>query len=399
MSPRVRWALASAVVVLVGGLLALLFFSTHHKVTETKVLPPQGEASYNPLYVLGQALRADGLTVQSRARLDWSAMTPGPHDTIVLLQDSAELTPSQVKLLLAWVEGGGHLLVRTPSPGEDTAPLEPRLLQALGIDSRGNQSQCQPFHIDDDPGHVEFCHGRRFEIDETADVDVHRAWRSEAGHVFARLRRGEGFVDVLADMDFMRGVPENTASPGVLDLRPAYDPAAPRDGLHDRAHRDLTRYLLAPNYGRGTIWLVYSSRSASLWSRLFHEGWPLWLPLLLALLAWLWARAQRFGSLLPAPLMERRSLLEHVRASGELLLRHQQGPRLHAAVRDLFLRRLQRRAPSAAVLEGAAREQAIADLLHWSRDRVHTALAAPAPNDTAALKARIALLLQMRRLL
>ena len=391
MSPRVRWALASAVVVLVGLLLSLVFFSTHHKVTETKVLPPQGEASYNPLYVLSQALRADGLTAHSRPRLDVSAMAPGSRDTIVLLQDSAELAPSQVSQLLAWVEGGGHLLVRTPAPGEDAASDEPPLLQALGVDSRGNESLCQPFHVTDDPGHVEFCRGRRFEIEEAADVEIDRAWRSDAGYVFARLPRGEGLVDVLADMDFMRGVPDNLAA--------AYDPAAPRDGLHDRAHRDLTRYLLAPNYGEGTVWLVYGSGSRSPWARVFHEGWPLWLPLLLALLAWLWARAQRFGSLLPTPAAERRSLLEHVRASGELLLRHQQGPRLHAAVRELFLRRLQRRAPSAAVLEGAAREQAIAELLRWSRDRVETALTPPPPTDTAALKARIALLLQMRRLL
>ena len=399
MSPRVRWALASAAAVGLALLLALVFFSTHHKVTETKVLPPKGEASYNALYVLGQALRADGLTVHSRARLDWAAMSPGPRDTVVLLQDSAELAPSQVRHLLAWVESGGHLLVRTPPPDADSTAAEPRLLQALGIDSRGHESRCQPFHVADDPGHVEFCRGRRFQIEPTADADVQRAWRSEAGYVFVRLRRGQGLVDVLADMDFMKGVPDGSASPDVLDIRPPYDPAAPRDGLHDRAHRDLTRYLLAPNYGKGTMWLVYASRSPSLWARIVHEGWPLWLPLLLALLAWLWARAQRFGSLLPTPPDERRSLLEHVRASGELLLRHQQGPRLHAAVRELFLRRLHRRAPSAAVLEGAARDQSIAELLHWPRGQVQTALTPPAPHDTAALKARIALLLQMRRLL
>lgn len=399
MSPRVRWALASAAAVGLALLLALVFFSTHHKVTETKVLPPTGEASYNPLYVLGQALRADGLTVHSRPRLDWAAMSPGPHDTVVVLQDSAELTPSQVRQALAWVERGGHLLVRTPPPDGDATAVEPRLLQALGIDSRGNEKKCQPFHVADDPGHVEFCQGRRFEIEARVDTKVQRAWRSEAGYVFARLRRGQGLVDVLADMDFMKGVPDSSASPDVLDVRPPYDPAAPRDGLYDRAHRDLTRYLLAPNYGKGTMWLVYSSRSPSLWSRIVHEGWPLWLPLLLALLAWLWARAQRFGSLLPPPPAERRSLLEHVRASGELLLRHQQGPRLHAAVRDLFLRRLHRRAPSAAVLDGAAREQAIAELLRWPREHVQTALTPPVPNDTAALKARITLLLQMRSLL
>jgi hypothetical protein len=199
-------------------------------------------------------------------------------------------------------------------------------------------------------------------------------------------------------MDFMRGIPETTSLLPAA-LRPSKDLEQPRDGLHDRAHRDLTRHLLAPNYGKGTVWLVYASRPPSLWARIVLQGWPVWLPLLLALLGWLWARAQRFGSVQPSPVAERRSLLEHVRASGELLLRQRQGPRLHAAVRDLFLRRLQARAPLAATLEGAAQEQAIAALLQWPVTRVHTALAPPAANDQTALKARITLLLQMRSLL
>ncbi|MBS9727341.1 hypothetical protein JR047_24335, partial [Pseudomonas stutzeri] len=127
------------------------------------------------------------------------------------------------------------------------------------------------------------------------------------------------------------------------------------------------------NYGKGSVWLVYASRPPSLWARVFYQGWPLWAPLLLAILGWLWGRSQRFGSLLPSPVLERRSLLEHVRASGELLLRFGQGARLYDAVHALFLHRLRLRAPVAAALEGAPREQAIAELLAWPRSRVASA--------------------------
>lgn len=398
MKARVVWSLVIGLIVLLAVPLVVLFLRTHEKVTRTEVMPPQGEASYNPLYVLGQALRADGLQAESRARLDLAAMRLAPGDTVVLLQDSGELAPSQVDTLLAWVKRGGHLLVRTPPTGEDTTRNEPLLLQRLGVESLGFGSACQRFHVDDDTGHVEFCKGRRFDLTEAAYAQVQREWGSEDGFVFARLRHGQGRVDVLTDMDFMRGVPETTSLLPAA-LRPSKDLEQPRDGLHDRAHRDLTRHLLAPNYGKGTVWLVYASRPPSLWARIVLQGWPVWLPLLLALLGWLWARAQRFGSVQPSPVAERRSLLEHVRASGELLLRQRQGPRLHAAVRDLFLRRLQARAPLAATLEGAAQEQAIAALLQWPVTRVHTALAPPAANDQTALKARITLLLQMRSLL
>ncbi|GAB3066263.1 DUF4350 domain-containing protein [Stenotrophomonas tumulicola] len=400
MKPRVLWSLLAGLALLVAVPLVVVFLRTHERVTQREVLPPQGEASYNPLYVLGLALHADGLQARSRARLDMAAMAPAPGDTLVLLQDSGELPPAQVDALLAWTARGGHLLLRTPPPvkGEDDDEPEPLLLQRLGVDSRGFPTACQRFHVEDDPSHVEFCGGRRFDLDDAAYEQVQREWGGEEGLVFARLHHGQGVVDVLADMEFMKGQPEShTFLPRAL--RPKRDVAEPRDGLHDRAHRDLTRYLLQPNYGKGTVWLVYASRPPSLWARIIFEGWPLWVPLLLALLGGLWARSQRFGSVLPSSPAERRSLLEHVRASGELLLRQRQGPRLHAAMRALFLRRLQARAPTAAALEGAAQEQAIADLLQWPPGRVQTALATPPANDSAALKERIALLLQMRSLL
>lgn len=338
MRTRLRWLLAVALLLVVAVPLTILFLRTHERVTRVETLPPQGEARYNPLYVLGQALRADGLEANARPRLDLTAMALQPHDTVVLLQDSAALPPTTARALLDWVERGGHLIVRTTpltadDAADDTADNGP-LLDMLGVDGTSRRNACAPFHVADDVNHVEFCDSRRFDVDPPTRIRVAQAWRDEEhGHVFVRLRRAAGTVDVLADLNFMK----NSAAPGV-------------DGLHDKAHRDLARYVLAPNYGKGTVWLVYGTRPPSLWQRVFHDGWPVWVPLLLALLGWLWLRAQRMGSLLPSPAVERRSLLEHVRASGEHLLRYGKAPLLYDAVRQAFLNRLRRRAPTAAAL-------------------------------------------------
>ncbi|WP_171957689.1 DUF4350 domain-containing protein [Stenotrophomonas maltophilia] len=394
MSPRLFWSLLLGGLVLLGVPLTILYLRTHERVTETVQLPPQGEAGYNPLYVLGQALRADGIDAHSRPRLDLQQMALGPRDTVVLLQDSSELPAPAARALLAWVDGGGHLLVRTPPPAEDDASsTQGPLLDQLGVDSLYQQSDCQPFHVIDDPSHVEFCGGRRFTLGFAARTHAERRWGNERNLVFARLRHGQGKVSVLADMEFMRGEVDSPAA------RLASAAGKASDGLHDLSHRDLTRYLLDPNYGKGTFWLVYASRPPSLWARLFYQGWPVWAPLLLALLGWLWGRSQRFGSRLPSPVLERRSLLEHVRASGELLLRFGQGARLYDAVLALFLHRLRLRAPVAAALDGAPREQAIAELLSWPQGRVASALTPPPPHDSSALRERIRLLLQMRSLL
>jgi len=392
VSVRLRWLVIVLGLLVICVPLAILFLRTHERVTHTEHLPPQGEASYNALYVLGQALRADGITVQSRPRLDLTRMPLEPGDTVVLLQDSGEVPAPAVTELMAWVAKGGHLIVRTPPIGKDSAGNGP-LLDALGVDSDGYESYCQRFHVRDDPQHVEFCNGRRFSAEPPAGVTLERGWGDDYDLVFARLRHGQGRIDVLADMAFMQGkgrpnptVPPNAANAFV-------------DGLHDKAHRDLTRYVLAPNYGKGTMWLVYASRPPSLWNRVFYLGWPVWAPLLLALLGWLWQRAQRLGSELPSPAAERRSLLEHIRASGEHLLRFGKAPLLHDAVRRAFLARLRRRSPTAAALTGEAQVQAIAAVLQWSHERVRTALTPPASHDVAGLRDRIRLLIQMRNLL
>lgn len=396
MSPRLFWSLLLGLLVLFGVPLTILFLRTHEKVTETVVLPPQGEAGYNPLYVLGQALRADGIAVQSRQRLELASMPLAAGDTLVLLQDTRELPPRTAQALLDWVDRGGHLLVRTSPPGEDDASsTQGPLLDRIGVDSLFHDSACQPFHVVDDPSHVEFCGGRRFSLGFKANAAAERRWGNHGSLVFARLRHGSGRIDVLADMEVMRSEGAST----ITRRRPVSTEVVARDGLHDLSHRDLTRHLLDPNYGRGTVWLIYGSRPPSLAARIFYQGWPVWVPLLLAILGWLWRRAQRFGSPLPSPVVERRSLLEHVRASGELLLRFGHGARLYHAVQALFLHRLRLRAPVAAALDGAARDQAIAAVLQWPVSRVSTALTPPSPHDSSALRERIRLLLQMRSLL
>ncbi|WP_315385405.1 DUF4350 domain-containing protein [uncultured Stenotrophomonas sp.] len=391
MSARLRWLLVLGVLLALGVPLAIVFLRTHEKVTHTEHLPPQGEASYNPLYVLGQALRADGLGTHGSPRIDLPRMQLAPGDTVLLLQDSVDVPAPTAQALLAWVERGGHLLLRTSSPYKDDDTAQGPLLDALGVDTEYYEGVCKPFHVADDPGHSEFCAGLRFGIDPPEGLRVEREWGDDDGLVFVRLRKGAGTIDVLSDMEFLKGTPR---------MFNAEDPKASlADGLHDTAHRDLTRYLLEPNYGKGTVWLIYGSRPPTLWSRIFYQGWPVWVPLLLALLGWLWQRAQRLGSELPAPATERRSLLEHVRGSGEHLLRYGKAPLLYDAVRRAFLARLRRRAPTAAALSGEAQVHAIATLLQWPHTRVQTALQVPASKDVAALRDRIRLLIQMRNLL
>lgn len=382
--------LAAGVVAIVVVALAW-FLHNYTRVEREFPLPPRGEAAYNPLYALKKALQADGVRVESRQRLDLSAHAPATRDTVLVFGDPRTMSPPDARRLLDWVARGGHLVVRTPRGVEWdkqlSAPLFGELQLVLRNDGDGSR-ECVPFQLEGEEPHIEFCGARRFGF---AGVVPELAWGDlKHGYVYARLVRGEGRVDVLADMDFLTNGRSESATGNL------FGGAGSGSGLRDVPHRALARQVLAPNYGRGTVHLVYAAQMPSLWSLLLARGWPVWLPLALALCAWLWLRARRFGPQRPAPAAERRSLLEHVRASGEHLFRYGRGPLLYAAVRQAFLARLRRRDPLAAALSGEAQVAALAERFGLPADMLRKALQVPASHDKAAFRDRISLLIELR---
>ena len=195
-----------------------------------------------------------------------------------------------------------------------------------------------------------------------------------AEYAYARVIHGAGTVDVIADLDFLQD-----------------------DKLEEAQHAALARQLFQPNWADGgTFHLIYSANMPSLWDLVWHYGWRAIVPSLLALLLWLWMRGERLGPLRPAAPPDRRSLLEHVQASGDHLYRYGRGGVLYAAVHDAFLRRLRQRDPYAAALEGPAQIDAIARRTGLSTLDVEAALRYPRPGDAKDFVLRIARLLQLR---
>ncbi|MFC3716029.1 DUF4350 domain-containing protein [Luteimonas soli] len=352
----------------------------NYEYVETEVdLPPRGEARYNPLYALRLALQAAGVEATSRQRLQLDEVPLGVHDTVLVLSDPRTLSPEDVDGLLAWVEGGGHLLVRTPPLERGDATRAGALLDALQLRLLSSR-ECTRFaaQADDDDGEKSssgwyaFCARTRFAM---LGVEPLQSWGDlDKGYVYARLAHGSGTVDVLADLGFLTN--------GALE-QPG--PTA------------LARQLLQPGWKRGTVHLVYAANMPSLWRLLLETAWMAWLPALLTLAAWLWMRTQRFGPPLPSPEPARRALLEHVQASGEHLWRYGRASVLHAAVREVFMARLRRRDPLAAALDGRAQAEAIAHRTGATVADIEHALQVPRPRDGADFRQRIARLLQLRQ--
>lgn len=385
MKARAIWMVLAglALTALIAG--GVVWWRHAYKQVEEEIdLPRTGEINWNPLYVLGLALKKDGLQVQSRQRLLGGSSGLGRRDTVVLYGDPQQLDAAESRELLAWVAAGGHLVMRTsqPQPFEDLrstplfdalglVPIEPDQGSDEDENDEDVRSTCTAMYVPGQESHVEFCGGRRFVLSETGPL---RSWGDpEHGYVYARIAHGRGHVDVAAELDFLDN-----------------------DSIDDVPHVALARQILAPNYRAGTVHLIYAGALPSIWELLLQRAWMAWVPMLLVLLGWLWRRTQRFGPLLPSPSAERRSLLEHIVASGQHAWRYGYGHVLHAAAREAFLTRLRRRDPQAAALEGEVQVAQIAQRLQCSPAEIRAALATPVARDANAFRTRIATLIRLR---
>jgi hypothetical protein len=246
---------------------------------------------------------------------------------------------------------GGHLVFALPA--SDTGQQAP-LLQQFGILLMDGE-HCVSWRSHAKGDATELCSQLR--VSWFRDEGHSWSWSTadDDGYLAVRARSGDGSWLVLPHLRFLRG----------------------RE-LKDPDHAALAWELLDPMLGRGRVHIVYATDLPPAYVALVRYGWPVWIPALLALLAWLWRRSQRLGPVLPLPLPDRRALLEHVRAAGEFAFRRQRGEALHATLKRRFEAQLARSHPTLAALDGEAQLQAIANLWQLDLDVVRTALV---PND------------------
>jgi hypothetical protein len=378
--------------VLLAGVALLLawFFLTHERKEITVAAPRKGEAVYNRLFALKIALENSGQRVHSRSRTIDPAQPLGRNDTLVLNGDPASVLPHDARVVLDWVKAGGHLVVAAPgansmreSKDALLAPFQvfpydfeedaPCLYVDTPPPASKKQQQPGAGEVEDDEDaspYTEFC-SQRFQLAKDGPEPAVE-WSDEFGYVYTRFVHGAGSVDVVGS------------------IYPLRTPILEH-------HVPLVRQLLAPNWNRGAFHIVYASEMPSFWRMLFENGWMAIVPLALLLLLWLRMRAQRFGPLVPAAPEARRSLLEHVQASGEHLYRYGRAHLLHQALRRHVLARIRRRDPVAASLEGQAQVAALAQRTGLPATDVADALQTPRPHDARDFRHRIARLISLGR--
>jgi hypothetical protein len=146
----------------------------------------------------------------------------------------------------------------------------------------------------------------------------------------------------------------------------------------------------------GRVWILINQDAPSLSSIIWHKAPYGLIACILALILWLWLKSQTLGPVFVQKTLERRSLSEHLYATGILLWRQFHSPQLLVVLRKEILELLEKRHSLANVPENDPSAQTRLDFLHeltgLSREAIKHALFADAvhePQDLARVIANL----------
>lgn len=362
----------------------------------------KGEALSNDLFAAVKFVAAMGAEAKSSFGYRQPPAGTPASSVLVLPTMRRTLVERQRNELLRWVESGGHLVVVTYTLEDESKKKDP-LLSLLGVRQYRTEEgkRTMPSNPDGD------------EEDGDEDDDVKKAKRDEEQ---SRRRLREAQQRLQKGMPQMPLVyPERSDCPSQVEsgslsprfpvahpsLRVCFDPRFRLEADGEKLWAVQSKHgvhalTVARGAGKVTILTDYAfmynnrighadhadfvaalvglndaapARQVLLIPREDVPGvltlmWKYLWPVVLMLAGWLvlavWRAATRVGPSLPAPQLARRSLAEHVRASGEFLWRHGQRGELWRATRALTERHIERSLPAASFRNKEEHMQALA---------------------------------------
>jgi len=372
MNRRRAWFLGGgALVVALLVAVVLVFFERVEIEIETGY---SGAARTNPLYACQQLLTRLGIPARS---VSGTGQLPPPDHVLVLVAPRQVFGETRAKRLLEWVAAGGHLIV-TPrlgtAEGRDDPLLSPLGLSVEPREGEGDEKTVR-VRAYPDARAAEVAVALSQRLEGAADQALFVAGAEDA-NLLARYGRGEGFVTVLADAAFLGNAE-----------------------IGERDHARFTWELVCATSRPAGVWLVFRDDVPSLGSMLVRRAWMALVSAAALLAAWLWRRGRRFGPLLEAPPSGRRSLAEHIRATGEFLWSQGEYPSLVASQRQAVLRQIERRRPAWLRLSKRERVRDLAELAGVPAGVLASALEGRPQGDEAEFVRMISTLEKVRRAL
>ncbi|MGF1644725.1 MAG: DUF4350 domain-containing protein [Thiotrichales bacterium] len=295
-------------------LLATLWFLRNFELREvTEPGRIEGEAARNPLYFARRLLTAMNLDTRV-APVPFAVGDLAADAVLVLDTERRRLVGDGLERLLAWVEGGGHLVLRaaTPERNRDAEPAPDPLLERLGLRVRYSPDLAYP----DAAVHYPFRSGDG--RDDTLAIffvgyytlqgyrtDDDILFDANGAHVVHR-EYGAGAITVLSDMNFVRN-----------------------EALCDQGHAAALWHLVHRVHAPPSrVYLAHSEAYPALPVLIWQRARAVVIATLLLALGLVAYFGTRFGPPRPPLDSARRQLRQHLEASAEYYWRRGEHARL-----------------------------------------------------------------------
>lgn len=394
------------------------------------------EAQKNPMLAAERLLAQHRHAVKTQSTLGeallntTSAATPG---TLVIAENGGIMTPDQARQLLGWVRKGNTLVIRpesprnqaaaeskTPTGGKDKGKPQAEFQKLVETDPIGaylgvtldETCSCQTNSKQSDAKTTSpKTENDQKETGQTGTDDAERdeakektptitlpnaAYPLQLSTGYARLKTTkDGFTPLSSDDtgEAIRIYAEGKGHIALLSQNYFYN-----DRLANYDQAELLLGLAELGSKAGPVFIVQHLDMPS-WYRLLWTSFKLGIiGLACGLLLLFWRAVRRFGPLLPEPDHNRRSLIEHIDASGRWLWKVPGGRDiLLAAVRVSTDQVLQRRAPELQRLPFAEKINLMARYCKLDKTDLASALQQGASRSPLVFTRQIQTLQQLRK--
>ena len=390
MKLKRRIPIVPAVISVLLTIAGVWWYANFERASERVHTGLQGKARDDPYLAAKRLLSASGIAVtetsaSASASTKFDAL---PATGTLLLGDRRHLlmTPARVQKIVAWVDGGGHLIVEAEFPGRPDA-----LLTALGLTrmdlvrpkppansapepkSEPRRTRRPPTMITEVglPGEARPLKVEFGAYQSLGDPKSLAQWKAAdpSGLRLVSFTRGAGRVTASSNLDWMiyRGT-SDTDDPG---RQPAHI------GKFDNAELLVRLVRQNPAHAVSPLRLVWGDDEVSLWSWLTEHAWMAMAAACVLMVLWLWRVAPRFGPLEAEAAPAEQRLIRHVEATGRFYWKHLSPPAVYSTLHDAFMHRLAERRPGLAQRERGARNAELAQLVGARPEAVARALDAP----------------------
>ena len=315
------------------------FYNNFAWVEEEKEVGFQGIAKTNKLLAAEFFLRKMGIPVRQVNGLVAFRDLPSPGHTLLIATQRETLNKELSQKLLTWIRSGGHLIVEARFLEAETEPddkdkdntakntkqtsVKDPLLEELSVfstTSNGDEDSKDipvKFSLPGNSILVNFPYQR---ILQSAPATPPTVWlvEDELGTYLMQFSLGQGLLTVLSSTVMFSN-----------------------DEIAKHEHARFLHYLAQQQEHNAGVWLIRADDMPALWEWLWDNAGYTMLCLSILFLLWLWCAPLRFGPQLNDRQTERRSLLEHIQASGYYRWHENQSGFLLARVQEALWDKIQ----------------------------------------------------------